>query len=956
MTYQLEFVPDPRQTAFRLVGPGGALQADRWALEAPAGLLPGIDLLTKLKAADAAVAADDTMLVENAAVAGLSAREAAALDLPPLAPAVAYVAIRGVITRSDFTATLEWRHPNRQRIMGPVRVGAFLRIGDTWHRLPDVLFAVAEAVDELAAAGADEARRFAAMARLGEALPPAEEEGAAEPSGMVRTLTIRVAGAFSLGLDGEGDGARLVPVLHDAAGASDEPLLDEETQRAFGTKHFNAFGTAHPVYALGRGTYVVLTPVLRRALDEVRRMQSRPLAAKLALLAQPRAVLREALGDEVDEAVIEGVVRETAAYAQRVLGLGLWQKRVLPWVAQSGTDWLGGEAETGAASIGKGPGGGGIVIGDCRYTLDPGKTGELRQRIEQAIVGGQPSVTFVFPEGEASVPATYETLAAIQALETARQRVPKERGSPGDGPEVLIIRPNEEEIDFEGGFRQRRSPTTAHPDCLATSLKAHQEEGLLWLQRAYAMGRPGVLLADDMGLGKTLQGLAFLVWLREGMQAGALPRAPIAVVAPTGLLENWRAEELRHLARPGLGTCLEAYGKGLAVLKRPGPDGRPGLDVAKLESADWVLTTYETLRDYQADFGVVSFATMVFDEAQKIKTPGVRITDAAKAMKADFRVALTGTPVENRLADLWCITDAIHPAVLGDLKSFSATYERAPDPEQLRKLKDTLDTAYADRAPLLLRRLKRDRLPDLPAPLERTIEAAMPPLQREVYEAALADARAGAGRPGQVLEALQRLRAISLHPDPGITGGDEEFIAASARCVVAFDVLDRIAEARERALIFVDSLAFQARLAGVLQRRYGLGKPPEIINGTVAGRLRQARVDRFQANDAELDFMILSPRAGGVGLTLTAANHAMHLSRWWNPAVEDQCTGRVLRIGQTRPVHVHLPLATIGDGRSSFDCNLDALIRRKRQLFQDAFMPPEATEDEREELYRHTVA
>lgn len=954
MTNQFEFVPEPSQTAFRVLGPRGPLSVDRWALEAPAALLPGIDLLRRLVAEEAAVAADDTMLVENAVVAGLTMREAAALGLPSLAPAAAYVATSGVITRADFTATLEWRHPNRQRIMGAVRVGAFLRIGDSWHRLPDTLFAVAESVDDLAAAGADETRRFAAMAKLGEALPPAEDEGTAEASGLARTLTIRVAGAFSLGLDGEGDDARLVPVLHGTAGEPDEPLLDEETQRTFGTRHFNAFGTARPVYAVGGGTYVVLTPVARRALDVVRRTQARPLSAKLALLAQPRAVLGEALGDDVDEAVIEGVVRDTAAYAQRVLGLGLWQKRVLPWVAQSGTNWLEGDAETGAAPSGKRAGG--IVIGDRRYTLDPDKAGELRQQVEQAIVDGQPSATFIFPEGEAPVPASYETLAAIQALEMARQRVPKERGSPGDGPDVLIIRPNEEEIDFEGGFRARRSPTTAHPGCLATPLKAHQAEGLLWLQRAHEIGRPGVLLADDMGLGKTLQGLAFLAWLREGMQTGVLPRAPVAVVAPTGLLENWKAEELRHLARPGLGTCLEAFGKGLAALKRPGPDGQPRLDVAKLKSADWVLTTYETLRDYQSDFGVVSFAAMVFDEAQKIKTPGVRITDAAKAMKADFRVALTGTPVENRLADLWCITDAIHPAVLGDLKTFSATFERAPDPEQLRKLKDTLDTAYADRAPLLLRRLKRDRLPDLPAPLERTIEAAMPPLQREVYEAALADARAGAGRPGQVLEALQRLRAISLHPDPEITGRDEEFIAASARCVVAFDVLDRIAKARERALIFVDSLAFQARLAGVLQRRYGLSKPPEIINGTVAGRLRQARVDRFQANDAELDFMILSPRAGGVGLTLTAANHAMHLSRWWNPAVEDQCTGRVLRIGQTRPVHVHLPLATIGDGRSSFDCNLDALIRRKRQLFQDAFMPPEATEDEREELYRHTVA
>ena len=199
-------------------------------------------------------------------------------------------------------------------------------------------------------------------------------------------------------------------------------------------------------------------------------------------------------------------------------------------------------------------------------------------------------------------------------------------------------------------------------------------------------------------------------------------------------------------------------------------------------------------------------------------------------------------------------------------------------------------------------------------------------------------------------------RAPSLHPDPAMDGSDEAFVAASARCRLAFAALDRIAKAGERALVFVDDLDFQARLAGVVQRRYGLRAPPAIINGSVSGQARQARVDRFQEGaESGFDAMILSPRAGGVGLTLTAANHAIHLSRWWNPAVEDQCTGRVLRIGQTRPVTVHLPLAIFDPERPSFDRNLDALIRRKRRLFQDAFMPPEATEDEKDELFRTTV-
>ena len=142
------------------------------------------------------------------------------------------------------------------------------------------------------------------------------------------------------------------------------------------------------------------------------------------------------------------------------------------------------------------------------------------------------------------------------------------------------------------------------------------------------------------------------------------------VVAPTGLLENWRAEHDRHLSAPGLGSCVQAYGRALANIRKSSPEGHPSIDVEKLRRADWVLTTYETLRDYDRDFGQVRFSALLFDEAQKIKTPGVRVTDASKAMNAEFRIALTGTPVENRLADLWCITDAVHPACLGDLKTY----------------------------------------------------------------------------------------------------------------------------------------------------------------------------------------------------------------------------------------------------------------------------------------------
>jgi SNF2 family DNA or RNA helicase len=224
-------------------------------------------------------------------------------------------------------------------------------------------------------------------------------------------------------------------------------------------------------------------------------------------------------------------------------------------------------------------------------------------------------------------------------------------------------------------------------------------------------------------------------------------------------------------------------------------NGRPALDVAALRGASWVLTTYETLRDYDRDFGQVRFATAVFDETQKIKTPGIRLTDASKGMNAGFRISLTGTPVENRLSDLWCIIDTANPGYLGDLKTFSRQYEKDQDSDRLKRLRATLDGSIGGR-PVMLRRLRRDRLPDLPSQDERLDERAMPPPQAAAYAEAIAQARAGG--PGDVLRALQRLRAVSLHPQPDATLEDEAFIAVSARFISGFSTLDEIAAKGER--------------------------------------------------------------------------------------------------------------------------------------------------------------
>jgi SNF2-related domain/Helicase conserved C-terminal domain len=467
-------------------------------------------------------------------------------------------------------------------------------------------------------------------------------------------------------------------------------------------------------------------------------------------------------------------------------------------------------------------------------------------------------------------------------------------------------------------------------------------------------------------------------WLKVGDGFGRLSSALFAIAEavdgvamaggdPSGrLLAVGRLQELlpsatreaehdRHLEGVGLGNWLVAYGAGLRSLLTVNAEGIPAIDQAKLRQADWVLTTYETLRDYDRDFGAVRFAALLADEAQKVKTPGARVTDAIKGMNVDFRIAMTGTPVENRLADLWCIVDGVHSGWLGDLKGFSRLYEAYADVERLAKLKSLLDRPVGGAPALLLRRMKADELPDLPRAAPHIEEVTMPSRQSAAYDRIIAEVR-GANRKGAVLEALQKLRLVALHPEPQMAGSDVEFIAASARLKVCFDALDRIAKSGERALVFLDSIDMQSRLAGLIQRRYGLAAPPAIINGEVAGHRRQQRVDRFQAAPDGFDAMILSPRAGGVGLTLTRANHVIHLARWWNPAVEDQCTGRALRIGQSRTVHVHIPIGVLADGRRSFDQNLHELLERKRRLMRDALLPGGFNDDDQRQLLESTTS
>ncbi len=647
--------------------------------------------------------------------------------------------------------------------------------------------------------------------------------------------------------------------------------------------------------------------------------------------------------------MLESIFIETAEYSERVRDVGLWETPVIPWVQCEGEQWL--------------PEKFGLTIGTKTLFLDKPDVKELQDQVQAAIAQGKAALDW---KGE-MLPASQGTLDALAAL--VAEVGPTDLGRPPTSerkrrPLVLIINDNFEQVNA----RSRLSPRlglslTARPPCLKTrTLHPHQEEGIKWLQRAWQEGQTGVLLADDMGLGKTLQALVFLGWLRQGMDEKRLKTGPLLVVGPTGLLKNWEQEHEHHLHAPGLGECCRAYGTQLrrwrGAAGREIELGRSNLDTTQMQEAAWVLTTYETLRDYQHSFASIKFAAIVFDEMQKIKTPGTVMTQAAKAMNGDFIIGLTGTPIENRLADLWCIIDTLAPGYLGDLKTFSRTYEKDGAEAALSRLKELLEQPRQDLAPVMLRRMKEDKLPGLPEKTEHTKTHDMPQAQGDAYSEVITQAQGGPGR-SKMLEVLHRMKSISLHPFHPSHAGAKGYFSESARFVLLFKILDEIRASGEKALVFVEAVEMQAPLAGFIKQKYALARQPMIINGQVSGPKRQERVNSFQSDRPEcagFDLMILSPRAGGVGLTLTAANHVIHLSRWWNPAVEDQCTDRIFRIGQTRPVHVYYLQARHPQlDRLSFDIQLHALLQRKRTLSRKMLLPPVDQKRDTETLYSETL-
>lgn len=492
---------------------------------------------------------------------------------------------------------------------------------------------------------------------------------------------------------------------------------------------------------------------------------------------------------------------------------------------------------------------------------------------------------------------------------------------------ILDVVSNVDQLEFEIGEAAPAEDTLLQelpeypiPGELRAELMEHQVVGYRWLRYLGERGLGG-LLADDMGLGKTVQLIAMLAHLLEEGR-----HRPALVVAPLSLLENW-AREIRRFC-PSLRN----------IYLHRGPE-RPRHAEA-FQPFDVVLTTYDTLRRDQLVLGEVDWSVIACDEAQHVKNPTAQVTSSVKGMKATHRVALTGTPVENGLSELWCIVDFVQPGRLLSRKEFRETFERPireaeADPNALRSLVGKLQERLH---PHYLRRTKDDVLAALPAKSVRRDAVPMSERQRRLYAGLLARIKGGELN---VLAGLGALIQLCSHPElVEDTGQDlDGLLSDCSKLSHTLDILDDVAGRSEKAVVFTRFRVMQDILQRAIRHRFEVGAP--IINGDSFAPQRLATIDRFSRSRG-FGVLILSPEAAGVGLNITAANHVVHYSRLWNPARENQATDRVHRYGQSKEVTVHLPLVSFGTEEHTVEEHLDELLRSKEQLARDVLLTRES--------------
>jgi superfamily II DNA or RNA helicase len=453
------------------------------------------------------------------------------------------------------------------------------------------------------------------------------------------------------------------------------------------------------------------------------------------------------------------------------------------------------------------------------------------------------------------------------------------------------------------------------PSGIQATLRPYQERGYSWMYRNFRIGF-GSIIADDMGLGKTLQVITLLQKMKDD---GVLSSNQSAlIVVPTGLVTNWQAE-------------LKRFAPSLTVFTYHGQ----GRNLKEFKDTDILLTTYGVLRSDVIKLKKMSWLTVIIDEAQNIKNADTAQSKAVRSVPAKLHIAMSGTPVENRLSEFWSIMDFANRGYLGSVKGFKECFA---NPIQRQGDQQVADRFRRITAPFLLRRLKSDKtiISDLPDKIEHNELALLTERQASLYHETLeqamqaiegieaTDHQALFVRSGLVLQMILALKQICNHPALFLKNGDFN-PELSGKTEMLLSLIESIVESGQKVLVFTQFKEMGEMLRQMIEQR--LGEKPLFLHGGCSIKERQAMVDRFQTNSRSDQIFLLSLKAAGTGLNLTAASHVIHYDLWWNPAVEAQATDRAYRIGQHQNVVVHRFIT-----QNTFEERIDQMIQDKRHL------------------------
>lgn len=907
-------------------------------------------------------------LVYSRAVTEQDEQFAQLFSLPPRYEGRYDARIEGNTAQAKFQVSLDLLLPGGDRVSHYSIQGPFLKLGEKeWYRLPTADWLAFEGFKRHQALSPHERSEYENNWLIFE-LQTAAKSGMAVDLAHFRNLEIVHPEAVGVSMDMLSNGdLRLSPSF--GAGVDVDDVRARLGQ--YGSKD------EHAILRV-KNKFVLLDEARIKAAEEILTQNIIPKEQVAQFLKSPSAYLDAALID-LD-----------TGFSLRVDGAERYSHHYFGDVEKSETDWFA------ATHSNLEPVGRAAAVLDTEESI-----AEFETLVQDAVRAGATTVNFEGKDYDVSQPAEVENTITAARNRIASGDIPPvedtEEDEEAQERAVVSIKKNDEDTDFGGrgsSLVLDIGSQTFSLDNLKRTPFPHQNEGIHWLLAHFDLageypGESGALLADDMGLGKTYMTLVSMAeWMQRRKVSGGRAEKPSLIVAPLSLIENWEAEvEQTFHQSPFRDVVILQSGANMSKYRIKGAKRetqqtfnsadlieaqdqiRYALKIGKHFGPDrldmpgrLVLTTYQTLRDYQFSLSRIDWLVAVFDEAQNLKNPNAMATIAAKALKAEFKLLATGTPVENSLKDFWCLMDAAAPGLMGSWQDFRGRYvapiTSVQDPEEVRRIKLEVGRELREKVgDYMLRRTKAEKLDGLPekhiftgdqlnsgAKFDPMLAGTMKGRQLAYYDDIVERVHSTpvGERQGMALACLQQMKLSSI--DSGIAAGEavpgtkSELLKKSDESVKIqslVKILKVIQGRGEKVLIFAISKSVQAYVATLIQAMFNV--PVNIINGDTAAvstrkseLTRKGIIDSFQAAPG-FGAIVMSPVAAGVGLTVVGANNVIHLERHWNPAKEAQATDRVYRIGQQKPVNVYLPVALHPD-RRSFDQQLSALLNNKVDL------------------------